>query len=45
MKTILQSSKSPFKRSGSDLSVKTCSNHQLNWEAFGNLGKLFDEGR
>ena len=29
MQTNLQSSKSRFKRSGSDLSVKTCSNRQL----------------
>ena len=29
MKTVLQSSESRFNRSGSDLSVKTCSNHQL----------------
>ena len=29
IKTILQSSKSRFTRSGSDLSVKTCSNQQL----------------
>ena len=29
IKTVLQSSKSHFQRSWSDLSVKTCSNHQL----------------